>query len=106
MTSPDPALQHALHVERAHHDRCRAALAAMVEDAQEQVVIGEDASASGADAEVLGYWLRSRAKELRELPEGPPFFGRLDFDPAAPEAHGGAHGPLHIGRLRITENPA
>ncbi|HZF90472.1 AAA family ATPase [Streptomyces sp.] len=106
MTSPDPALQHALHVERAHHDRCRAALAAMVEDAQEQVVIGEDASASGADAEVLGYWLRSRAKELRELPEGPLFFGRLDFDPAAPEAHGGAHGPLHIGRLRITENPA
>ncbi|MER5293681.1 AAA family ATPase [Streptomyces pharetrae] len=105
MTSPDPALQHALRLERAHHDRCRAALTAMVEGAQEQVVTGEDVSASGADAEVLGHRLRSQAKELRELPEGPLFFGRLDFDPTAPEDHGGTHGPLHIGRLRITEHP-
>ncbi|MFC9496981.1 hypothetical protein [Streptomyces sp. NPDC056982] len=57
----------------------RAALAAMIEGADEQVVIGENASASGADAEVLGYQLRSKAKELHELPEVPLFFGRLDF---------------------------
>jgi DNA helicase IV len=68
----------------------------MVEGAGEQVVIGEDVSASGADAEVLGYQLRSRAKALRELPEGPLFFGALE----------GGDGTLHIGRLRISEHPA
>ncbi|CAM5452076.1 HelD family protein [Streptomyces purpurascens] len=98
MTSTEPALQHALSRERAHHEHCRAALAAMVEGAGEQVVIGEDVSASGADAEVLGYRLRSHAKALRELPEGPLFFGALEFE--------GAGGRLHIGRLRISEHPA
>ncbi|MFF6915596.1 HelD family protein [Streptomyces sp. NPDC012466] len=96
MTSTEPALQHVLEQERAHHERCRTALAAMVEGAGEQVVIGEDVSASGADAEVLGYRLRSRAKALRELPEGPLFFGALQ----------GGDGRLHIGRLRICEHPA
>ncbi|MGW2568745.1 HelD family protein [Streptomyces sp. NPDC001537] len=99
MTSADPAppaLKESLHRERAHHDRCRSALAAMVDGAQEQVVTGEDVSASGADAEVLGYRLRSRAKEMRELPEGPLFFGRLDT----------AEQSLHIGRLRISEDVA
>ncbi|MFH9006885.1 HelD family protein [Streptomyces afghaniensis] len=96
MTSTEPALQHVLDRERVHHERCRAALAAMVEGAGEQVVIGEDVSASGADAEVLGYRLRSQAKALRELPEGPLFFGALQ----------GEDGQLHIGRLRISEHPA
>ncbi|MGW8066480.1 HelD family protein [Streptomyces ziwulingensis] len=113
MTSPDPALQHALARERAHHEHCRAALAALVEGAREHVVTGEDVSASGVDAEVLGHRLRSRARALRELPEGPLFFGRLDFagpdagedgarQPQQPQAAGPA---LHIGRLRITEEP-
>ncbi|MFJ8596110.1 HelD family protein [Streptomyces sp. NPDC093598] len=96
MTSTEPALQHVLDRERAHHERCRTALAAMVEGAGEQVVMGEDVSASGADAEVLGYRLRSRAKALRDLPEGPLFFGALQ----------GGEGQLHIGRLRISEHPA
>ncbi|MCX4699780.1 AAA family ATPase [Streptomyces sp. NBC_01373] len=101
MTSPDPSLQDALRNERAHHDRCRAALTAMVDGAGEHVVTGEDVSASGADAEVLGYRLRSRAKEMRELPEGPLFFGRLDFS-------GGEHAGqrYHLGRLRVSEDPA
>ncbi|MGQ5636556.1 MULTISPECIES: HelD family protein [unclassified Streptomyces] len=103
MTSLDPRLTETLHAERAHHDACRAALAAMVEGAAEQVVIGEDVSASGADAEVLGYRLRSQAKALRELPPGPLFFGRLDFAGSDP-GHGGQH--YHLGRLRITEDPA
>ncbi|MEU0422942.1 AAA family ATPase [Streptomyces canus] len=99
--APHPALKEALHRERIHHDRCRTALAAMIDGAQEQVVVGEDVSASGADAEVLGYQLRSQAKEMRELPEGPLFFGKLDFD------HGEHAGQAyHLGRLRITEHPA
>ncbi|MDQ0960885.1 DNA helicase IV [Streptomyces sp. B4I13] len=102
MTAPD--LDTALHAERAHHDACRAAFTAMVAGADLQVATGEDVSASGADAEVLGYQLRSHAKALHELPEGPLFFGRLDF------AHGtgGAHEGLahHIGRLRVSEHPA
>ncbi|MFF6786661.1 HelD family protein [Streptomyces sp. NPDC012510] len=118
MTSPEraPALLHsALTDERTYHDACRAALAAMVEGAGEQVVVGEDVSASGADAEVLGYRLRSRAKEMRELPEGPLFFGRLDFagrtddgrvDDGAEGVADHAGQSYHIGRLRITEDPA
>ncbi|MFF4474570.1 HelD family protein [Streptomyces sp. NPDC001599] len=101
MTSTDTALQRALDRERAHHEHCRTVLTAMVEGAQDHAVTGEDVSASGADAEVLGYRLRSRAKEMRELPEGPLFFGRLDF--AQAEDAGRA---LHIGRLRISEHPA
>ncbi|MBD9701015.1 AAA family ATPase [Streptomyces sp. ID01-12c] len=101
----DPALlQDVLAQERAYHDTCRAALAAMVEGAGEQVVVGEDVSASGADAEVLGYRLRSRAKEMRELPEGPSFFGRLDFAAQADSDHAGQS--YHLGRLRISEDPA
>ncbi|MFI6936540.1 HelD family protein [Streptomyces sp. NPDC050287] len=104
MTSPHPGLQDALHHERTHHDRCRTALAAMVAGAQEHVVTGEDVSASGADAEVLGYRLRTQAKELRDLPEGPLFFGRLDFAEGAAADHSGQS--YHIGRLRISEHPA
>ncbi|GGX19332.1 HelD family protein [Streptomyces chartreusis] len=107
MTSTDPALRHTLIRERAHHDRCRTALAGMVEGADEQVVIGVNASASGADAEVLGYRLRSQAKALHELPEGPLFFGRLDFGGEHDEQDKqDEHQALHIGRLRITEHPA
>jgi len=75
----------------------------MVDGAEGQVVTGEDVSASGADAEVLGYRLRSRAKEMRELPEGPLFFGRLDHSEDAGEHSGQSY---HIGRLRISEDPA
>ncbi|MFD7687317.1 HelD family protein [Streptomyces sp. NPDC059781] len=99
MTPPEPALDR----ERTHHDRCRTALAAMADGADERVVTGEDVSASGADAEVLGHRLRSHAKELRELPPGPLFFGRLDF---ARGDSGDSGQSYHVGRLRITEHPA
>ncbi|MET9955319.1 AAA family ATPase [Streptomyces sp. NPDC006339] len=92
-----PPLHHDLDQERAHHDACRAALARMTEDVEEQVVRGEDTAASGADAEVLGHHLRSRAKVFREMPPGPLFFGRLDRE------DGQVH---HIGRRRIAEHPA
>ncbi|MGW3954506.1 HelD family protein [Streptomyces sp. NPDC004752] len=93
-------MQQELEHERAYHDTCRAALARMVEGAAEHVVTGEDVSASGADAEVLGYRLRSRAKEMRELPEGPLFFGKLAFESGE---HAGQS--YRIGRLRISEDP-
>ncbi|MER7635712.1 MULTISPECIES: HelD family protein [Streptomyces rochei group] len=105
MSAPDPSLPHVLARERAHHDHCRTALAAMLDGAREQVVTGEGVSASGADAEVLGYRLRSRAVELRALPQGPLFFGRLDFA-RTDEAGDHAGQTYHLGRLRITEDPA
>lgn len=55
---------------------------------------------------MLGYRLRSKAKELRELPQGPLFFGRLDFGRDAGTAGDHAGLSYHIGRLRITEHPA
>ncbi|RFC74911.1 AAA family ATPase [Streptomyces sp. AcE210] len=75
----------------------------MIEGADEQVVIGENASASGADAEVLGYQLRSKAKELHELPEVPLFFGRLDFADGDGDHAGQSY---HVGRRRVVEHPS
>ncbi|MGW5735367.1 MULTISPECIES: HelD family protein [Streptomyces] len=105
MTRPDEALAQ----ERRFHDTCRTALTGMVDGAEQQVVNGADVSASGADAEVLGYQFRSHAKAMRELPEAPLFFGRLDFaadGPAAAEAGDHRGQSYHIGRLRITEHPS
>ncbi|GAA2789209.1 HelD family protein [Streptomyces showdoensis] len=90
-------LDHELLKERGHHETCRAALARMTADVEEQVVVGEDTAASGADAEALGRHLRSRAKVFREQPPGPLFFGRLDRE------DGQVH---HIGRRRVAEHPA
>lgn len=98
------ALDRVLGQERTFHDTCRTALAAMTEGAGERVVLGENAFASGADAEVLGYQLRSWAKELRDMPPGPLFFGRLDFDARADADHAGQS--YHIGRRRISEHPS
>ncbi|MFI6525533.1 HelD family protein [Streptomyces uncialis] len=122
--APDPEGPQALADERAHHERCRAALAAMAAGAREHVVTAADVSASGADAEVLGRALRTKARDLGELPPGPLFFGRLDFaaapgDEGSGDERSGA-GPVagrdadaaphagqsyHIGRTRITEEP-
>ncbi|MFJ9799726.1 HelD family protein [Streptomyces sp. NPDC101145] len=90
-------LDHDLHRERAFHDLCRATLDRMADGADERVITGEDVSASGADAEVLGHRLRSHAKELREEAPGPLFFGRLD------RTDGRSH---HIGRRRVSAHPA
>ncbi|MFF7245264.1 HelD family protein [Embleya sp. NPDC008237] len=91
--------------ERAYHEVCREAMAAMVAGSAEHVRTGADVSASGADAEALGYTLRSRAREMHELPDTPLFFGRLDFagTAAAGEHRGGCY---HIGRRRIGTDPA
>ncbi|MFF1477069.1 HelD family protein [Streptomyces sp. NPDC058301] len=98
-------LDRELSQERTYHEACRAALAGMVEGAGHQVVIGENAFASGADAEVLGYQLRSWAKELRQEPDSPLFFGRLDFEDGGTSGeHAGQR--YYIGRRRISEHPS
>ncbi|MGW6529762.1 HelD family protein [Streptomyces venezuelae] len=97
----------ALAQERRHHDACRAALARMVEGAEERVVGGADVSASGADAEVLGYEFRSHAKAMRELPRAPLFFGRLDFAGEEDAGAGDHRGQrYYVGRLRVSEHPS
>ncbi|MFE7130829.1 HelD family protein [Streptomyces sp. NPDC057638] len=80
-------------------------MAGMVEESAEQVVVGENVSASGADAEVLGYILRSQAKALLEEPDRPLFFGRLSFEdgPSAGDHRGQSY---HIGRRRLSEHPS
>ncbi|MEU5901473.1 HelD family protein [Streptomyces venezuelae] len=106
-TTPSAAATDALARERRHHDACRAALARMVEGAEERVVGGADVSASGADAEVLGYEFRSHAKAMRELPQAPLFFGRLDFADAEDAGAGEHRGQrYYIGRLRVSEHPS
>ncbi|WP_329400079.1 AAA family ATPase [Streptomyces melanogenes] len=98
-------LDRELSQERTYHEACRAALAGMVEGADVRVVIGENAFASGADAEVLGYQLRSWAKELRQEPDSPLFFGRLDFEAGGASGdHAGQR--YYIGRRRISEHPS
>ncbi|OON78908.1 AAA family ATPase [Streptomyces tsukubensis] len=93
-------------LERDYHDTCRAALDAMIEGAGEQVIASVDVSASGADAEVLGFQLRTQAKQMSELPRGPLFFGRLDFQRSPRTAGDHAGQSYHVGRLRITEHPS
>ncbi|WP_409237865.1 HelD family protein [Streptomyces sp. PA5.6] len=106
-TTPAGAATDALAQERRHHDACRAALARMVEGAEERVVGGADVSASGADAEVLGYEFRSHAKAMRELPRAPLFFGRLDFADAEDAGAGEHRGQrYYVGRLRVSEHPS
>ncbi|WP_189152313.1 HelD family protein [Streptomyces lacrimifluminis] len=80
-------------------------MASMVEESAEQVVIGEDVSASGADAEALGYTLRSRAKALLEEPDRPLFFGRLSFEDSL-QAGDHRRQTYYIGRRRLSEHPS
>ncbi|PZG05154.1 HelD family protein [Nonomuraea aridisoli] len=83
--------------ERRHVERCRAGLRRMLEGARENVIVGETVAGDRYSAERLGRHLKSLAKELSEEPDGPPFFGRLDF--GAGEHRGRAY---HIGRRHIT----
>ncbi|MFI7422337.1 HelD family protein [Nonomuraea sp. NPDC049684] len=85
--------------ERRHVERCRAGLRRMLEGARENVIVGETVAGDRYSAERLGRHLKSLAKELSEEPDGPPFFGRLDFGQDSAEHRGRAY---HIGRRHIT----
>ncbi|MFC5833366.1 HelD family protein [Nonomuraea insulae] len=85
--------------ELDHVERCRAGLRRMLEGARDNVIVGESVAGDRYSAERLGRYLKSLAKELSEEPEGPPFFGRLDFGRDSAEHRGRAY---HIGRRHIT----
>ncbi|QFY10566.1 AAA family ATPase [Nonomuraea phyllanthi] len=85
--------------ERQYVERCKAGLRRMLEGARDNVIVGETVAGDRYSAERLGYHLKSLAKELSEEPEGPPFFGRLDFGQESAEHRGRAY---HIGRRHIT----
>jgi len=110
-TAAEETLREELDAERAYAAECRAALTRLVEDAQRRVhsgagvLHGEGVSGNSASAEALGRELRSRAKELREEQDGPPFFGRLDFTAGAEAGeHRGQR--YYIGRRRLREHPS
>ncbi|WP_336206629.1 HelD family protein [Nonomuraea sp. LPB2021202275-12-8] len=87
-----------LDEERLHVQRCAAGLRRMLDDARENVIVGESVAGDRYSAERLGRHLKSLAKELSEEPEGPPFFGRLDFGQDSAEHRGRSY---HIGRRHI-----
>ncbi|SEM25422.1 HelD family protein [Nonomuraea pusilla] len=89
-----------LDEERRHVERCRAGLRGMLDAARDNVIVGESVAADRYSAERLGRHLKSLAKELSEEPDGPPFFGRLDFGEASAEHRGRSY---HIGRRHIGE---
>ncbi|MFC4120990.1 HelD family protein [Nonomuraea zeae] len=85
--------------ERRYVERCTAGLRRMLDGARNNVIVGETVAGDRYSAERLGRHLKSLAKELSEEPEGPPFFGRLDFGQGSAEHPGRAY---HIGRRHIT----
>ncbi|MFD8562367.1 HelD family protein [Streptosporangium canum] len=87
--------------EKAYLARCETALRRMLDGARLNVVIGEQVAGDRYSAERLGRHLKSLAKELDEEPDGPPFFGRLDFgsDPAAGDHRAQRY---YIGRRHVS----
>ncbi|MCG5219390.1 helicase domain-containing protein [Streptosporangium soli] len=85
--------------ERAYLEKCRTAIRRMIDGAQNNVIIGEQVAGDRYSAERLGRHLKSLAKELSEAPDGPPFFGRLDFGPDAGDHSGHRY---YIGRRHLS----
>ncbi|MFD4609000.1 HelD family protein [Streptomyces sp. NPDC058440] len=94
-----------LALERAYVAVCREAMTRQVDDAQYQVVAGEDVSGDGASAEALGRYLRTRARRMAEEPDSPLFFGRLDFEDSE-EAGDHRRQRYYVGRRRVSEHPS
>jgi DNA helicase IV len=82
--------------------RARRALAWMLEHARMRVATGDQVAGDRYTAERLGRMLKSYAKELAEEPDGPLYFGRLQFGDG-PDADEHRNQSYHIGRRRITE---
>ncbi|WP_184722430.1 HelD family protein [Streptosporangium saharense] len=87
--------------ERAYLEECRAALRGMLDGARLNVVVGEHVAGDRYSAERLGRHLKSLAKQLAEEPEGPAFFGRLDFGDG-PDAGDHRGQRYYVGRRHIS----
>src|SRR5215471_9361667 len=95
-TDPDPARGPAdsvLAAERTHLTRSRKFLRLMREDVLSLRALGGDP----VSEEYLKADLYRRAEALRDLPDTPLFFGRLDYHDGA--SLGGSH--FHIGRRHV-----
>ncbi|WP_139131368.1 AAA family ATPase [Streptomyces griseus] len=104
-TQEGVGLDDELALGRAYVAMCREAMTRQVDDAQYQVVAGEDVSGDGASAEALGRYLRTRARQMAEEPDSPLFFGRLDFEDTE-DAGDHRRQRYYIGRRRVSEHPA
>ncbi|SDS82209.1 HelD family protein [Actinoplanes derwentensis] len=82
-----------LSLELLYLQRVRDALAWMLDHARMRVTTGEQIAGDRYTAETLGRMLKSHAKELASEPDGPPYFGRMDYDDHR----------YYIGRRRITD---
>src|SRR5579859_968077 len=90
-----------LAAERAHLSRSREYLRLMREDVLALPALGGDR----VSIEYLKADLYHRAEALRDIPDAPLFFGRLDYAPGSgwsEEGEGGAAGErFHIGRRHV-----
>jgi len=92
-TGSDPDLRD----EREHLTRSRAELARM---RARTGALDTDAAGDWVSQQVLESAIYLRMKALEDDPSVPLFFGRLDFDPAHPDAGGER---LYIGRRHVTD---
>jgi DNA helicase IV len=96
------SLEHDLAEERVHLLASRAALAHMLDVARLRVATGASVAGDRYTAETLGRMLKSHAKELAEEPDGPLYFGRLQFTTGREAGeHSGQR--YYIGRRHITD---
>jgi DNA helicase IV len=90
--------QPVLREERAHLRRSREFLRLMREDVLSLRALGGDP----VSEEYLKADLHRRAEALRDLPDTPLFFGRLDYAPDAADAGDGVAGRrFHVGRRHV-----
>src|SRR5262245_60452131 len=89
-----------LEREREHLADSRKAFLRMLDGARRLVELGEYVAGDRFSLESLGRMVKSHAKELAEEPDGPLFFGRLDFG-AGPESGVHARHSYHLGRRHI-----
>ncbi|HWG03086.1 MAG TPA: ATP-binding domain-containing protein [Trebonia sp.] len=95
-TGEDPVLQ----AERAHLVKSREYLRTM----REEVLALNPMAGDKVSLEILKAELYRRAESLKDLPDAPLFFGRLDYAeaPWEPESRGSSPGlALHIGRRHV-----
>src|SRR6202046_3063081 len=114
-SAPDPAPDPTLAAERAHLTRSREFLRLMREDVLSLRALAGDP----VSEEYLKADLYRRAEALKDLPDTPLFFGRLDYRPGAMTSPGPgeadtggrdmgepAREHFHVGRRHVPGSPS